>query len=339
MPVKTTSNIIWRFKSTGIRAPRKRGGKPKKYDSKQLALTIFQHISDPLHSNSTLEELQQHVWNQRAHFPGLESPPSVSWIEHLLKSNLFHSKPITLKYASLEPKSRNSPEVLEQRFEYYQWLQNLSVEEAQCLIFLDEHGFNLFTVKHRARSIQGTRSTIETPDVKCQNVTVTLAVSPVFGKISIQIIPFSTTKEIFNYFLQQLHIEWKSKSNIPGNITKLPPIIVLDNLRAHSIDASNLKLFQYHYLPKYSPFLNLAEPCNRLHKQLIRKFQREHLAEMIPYVQNLQWGEKNYSRVELLRKIGHFAWNKIQTQTINNFWGHIVSTYFNLCLKKEIIHA
>jgi len=334
MPIKTARNIIWRFKSTGMFAPQKRGtSHPVKFDKRILSPLIYQYLSDPAHSNSTLVEIQQFIWTKK------QILPSVSWIEKLLHSKLFLSKPMTLKYASIEPKSRNSPDVIQHRYEFVCWLNSLSIQQTQSIIFLDEHGYNLYTVKHRAWARQGERATVLTPTVKSQNVTVTIAVSPTFGKIAIQIVPIATTKEIFNLFLSQVHRAWITSKIIPDNLKKIPPILVMDNLRAHSTSPSNASLFNYVHLPKYSPFLNLAEPCNRAHKQNIRKYQREHIEEIIPYLQSLKWGEKSYERCELLRKIGHISWKQIPDTSIHKYWHNIIATYFPHCLHKEPIHA
>jgi len=331
MPFKTVENIIWRHKCTGEVEPKPKGGAHHiKYDKLQFVDLVFSFISD--HSNATLEEIQLYIRNCHPE----QEPPSISWIEQLLKSKLFHSKPITLKYASIEPHQRNSAEVIQQRFEFAIWINSLSISESQRLVFIDEHGYNLYTIKHRARSIQGERAVVLTPTTKSQTVSVSLAVSPVFGKIAIQIIPYSTTKETFQLFLNNLQQQWKSSEKIPLQIRQTDPIIVLDNLRSHYITQ---KQFILHYLPKYSPFLNLAEPCNRAHKQLIRKYQREHIQEIIPLLENLRWGEKTQTRIEMLRKIGHWAWNSLQDSTIHNCWHHILSCYFPDCLKKNPIKA
>jgi len=341
MPSKTAANIIWRFKTTRSRKPRKRGGAPKKFDSKKIAQFVFQYLSDPCHSNSTLEQIQHKIWTNRNLLlnENITQPPSISWISKLLSSKLFHSKPITLKFASYEPQIRNSPQVIEERFQFANMIQQLSDTEVKCILFLDEHGYNLFTVRHRARSVQGERAVVKTPTAKCQNVTVTLTVSPTFGKIHIQILALSTTTETFNYFLKTLHYEWLQSDKIPSNLKAQTPLLFLDNLHAHKILPENKDLFLYNFLPKYSPFLNLAEPVNRVHKQHIRKYQQENVSEIIPFLENLHWGEKNNARCELLRKIGHIAWNSITDSSIQNMWHHIVWCYMPNCLNKELIHA
>ena len=198
MPIKTAKNIVWRYNSTGVSEPRKRGPRTCIFEKRIIARFVLDFLSNPAHSNSTLNEIQTEIFRHKQELQISDSVPSISWIEDLLKSKLFHSKPITLKYASIEPKIRNADDVIEQRFQYVSWLQSLSIEQAQTLIFLDEHGYNLFTIKHRARSIQGERASIIAPTVKGTNVTVTLAVSPVFGKLTIQILPYATTAQTFN---------------------------------------------------------------------------------------------------------------------------------------------
>jgi len=335
MPLKTTYNIIWRYKTTGTTTPIKRGGQRTKYDSQKIADFVFSLLSNPLYSNYTLEEIQQQIFKNKGTLLISDSVPSISWLENLLKCKLFHSKPMTLKVATVEPICRNSENTLQARFEYVSWITSLSVSSAQQLIFVDEHGYNLCTVKKRARSVQGKRASVAVQLVKSQNVTVTLAVSPTYGKIFIQILQFPTTKDSFSNFLSRLHNAWVESSKIPQSLKSSSPIIVLDNLRAHFVDEEH---FQYKFLPKYSPFLNLAEPCNRSHKQYIRQYQRQHVDEILPYLEQLQWGEKLSARIELLRKIGHYAWKQISDQTIHNLWHHNISHYFPLCENKLVIH-
>jgi len=341
MPLKTTHNIIWRFKNSGVRVPQKRGGRRKLYNPCKIAQLVSEFISSSLHSNATLKEIQLYIWKHRTNIlpKEIHTPPSEKWIDNLLKSTLYFAKPFTLKYASLEPSSRNTPETLEARYDFVEWVQQLSILESQTLVFMDEHGYNMFTVKRRARAPLGEHAVVRCPTVRCQNVTVTLAVSPVFGKISIRIISLPTTKETFNLFLTQLLTDWRNSKTVPETLRQCKPILVLDNLRAHVISAENKKEFQVKFLPKYSPFLNLAEPCNRAHKQEIRKYQREHIEEVLPYVENLHWGDKTYERLEFLRMIGHKCWKKIPDSIIHDCWHHILYSYFPKCLKKDIING
>jgi len=186
MPVKTAANIISKFKSAGKTFPNPRGNSHRKYDKKKISKFLAQYLE--FHSNSTLEEMKENIWENRDVL--LEpscTAPSISWICNLLKQSLFDSKPITLKIASIDPMKRNSEETLQSRKQFVQWYNSLSDIDVKRLVWVDEHGFNFYTVKHRAWSRQGTPAVVRTPTAKGNLLSVILAVSGTFGKIFMEV--------------------------------------------------------------------------------------------------------------------------------------------------------
>ena len=87
---------------------------------------------------------------------------------------------------------RNSSEVLHERAQFVRWYKLLSEDEKNCIVWVDEQWFNLWTVTHRARSLQGIKASIPVPTTKGKNVTIILAVS-IFGKVSMLVSFFTNS--------------------------------------------------------------------------------------------------------------------------------------------------
>ena len=128
-----------------------------------------------------------------------------------------------------------------------------------------------YTVKRRAWSVQGSPAVIQNTTTKGKNISVLLSVSAEFGKIAMQAVDCSTSKATFSSFVRHVLENWQSHPHIPKKLKQLGPIIVLDNLSSHSVVT---EMAQHHFLPAYSPFLNVAEPCNHEHKLGIIKLFR-----------------------------------------------------------------
>ena len=172
--------------------------------------------------------------------------------------------------------------MIQKRVSFVLWYNSLSDDEKRCIVWVDEHGFNLWSVQHRARAKQGLKTSVQVATTKGRNVTVILAVSP-YGKVFMIPLDHATNSETFNSFLVYMKSQWINMKQIPEQ--KKGPIVVLDNLSAHNCD--ELKKTRHQWLPPYSPFLNLAEPINGDHKKGIRKLLRYY--KSIPnYLEQLQ---------------------------------------------------
>ena len=330
MPVETARTIIKNFIKTGQIEPKKRGEPHQKYDKNQIAAFLFTFISDTKNSNSTLEEIRMEISNTL--FNGAQAP-SCSWIYNLLKQPYFNSKPITLKIASMVPTRRNSPETLVERKEFVEWIQQLSATDLSRLVFVDEHGIQLYTVRHRARSVAGVPATVSVPTVKGKNVTNLLAVSVTFGKVTLMVTDEIVNSIIFTQFLTQLHKTWENSEKIPQKLKEIGPIIVLYNWSAHKVENT---LYTFHFLPKYSPFLNPTEFVNCDHKLGIRKLFH-YYKDFPEYLEQIQWGSKVKSTVKHCFQCSYMSWNCIPDSYIGKHWEHIQKTYFNSCLAKTPI--
>jgi hypothetical protein len=128
MPFSTAANIISQYKKSNKMFPKPRGSIHRKYNKLKIADFLFKYLSQPANSNSTLSEMQSEIWEHKAQL-GCKSAPSITWISNLLTESLFDSKPMTLKYASVDPVRRNSTEVLEERANFVSWYSSLSDDE------------------------------------------------------------------------------------------------------------------------------------------------------------------------------------------------------------------
>jgi len=81
-----------------------------------------------------------------------------------------------------------------------------------------------------------------------------VAVSGIYGKIFLHQTTTTVNKNVFNTFIE----EWHKNHLIPYDIRTKGPFLILDSLSVNiSSDLSNM---DHKFLPRYSPFLNLAEP-------------------------------------------------------------------------------
>ena len=103
----------------------------------------------------------------------------------------------TLKLSRQLPAERNRPEVIQRRQAYAQWF----LEEANLnhTIFIDECGFNIWTARNYGRSERGDIAYRQVCGHR--NITICLAISPVFGLVHHIIQMGGMNGESFNNFL------------------------------------------------------------------------------------------------------------------------------------------
>ena len=334
MPHHTAANILSRYRRHGILFPQ-HASMYILYNKEKIAAFLYSYFSNPDHSIATLEEVRKEIWanKHRLLHKYCSKPPSESWICELLQQSLCNAKPITLKMVSLNPLKRNTYETIEARYNFVIWIETISSNDLKRLVWVDEHGFNFYTVKRRGWAVQGSPAVIQANTTKGKNITVLLAVSAEFGKIAMHALDQSTSKTNFSSFISSVLENWNSHSHIPKKLKQLGPIIVLDNLSSHGVVS---ELAQHYYLPAYSPFLNVAEPCNRDHKLGIRKLFR-YFNKIPQKLENVQWGKKRKQKVKYLQVIAHMAWNDLPNIYPRWHWEHIKKKYFHLCKDKKDI--
>lgn len=163
--------IIRNFVKHGKRSPKSRGGKNRViYDKERIISAIKGFYLDPNNSDATLKEIQEYLLSPsvRTVLPfwnGSVRCPSAAWLGECLNHELL----FTLKIATPSPSSRNSFENKVERKKFAEWLLCL---DPRRLVFIDEHGFNLWCRRSRARSKKGDRVTIPVTIQKMVNCSV-----------------------------------------------------------------------------------------------------------------------------------------------------------------------
>jgi hypothetical protein len=138
------------------------------------------------------------------------------------------------------------------------------------------------------------------------------------------------TSTIFDTFIDGLLDSWNSNPNIPNTVKKKGPIILIDSAPIHS---KLRKGVTFKRLPKYSPFLNLAEPINRLHKFNVRKIYRYKLSVgELEKLEIAKRGTKIASKWQFIERITHLAWKLIGNEMPAKYFNYIIETYFLNCL-------
>jgi hypothetical protein len=202
------------------------------------------------------------------------------------------------------------------------------------LVWEDEHGINCWSVSKHARSLAGTRANIEVTTSKGINITIFQATSASFGKIYMMTSRVSG-KKTFTSFIDGVKSAWNESKIIPKHIKKLGPIILIDNASIHS----NHSHITVKRLPRYSPFINIAEFINRSHKNMVRKLFRRNLYDGIKYmIENSKHGEKMANKQEYMENIAHLAWNYLDNGLPFKFFNYIKEHYFQDCLNCVPIH-
>ena len=106
----------------------------------------------------------------------------------------------TRKLARRCPAERNRPDVVERRRAYAAWFLEEAIENQ--VVFVDECGFNIWTARSHGRSTRGDRAYRQVFGQKSPNITITLAVSPVFDLLHHPIHVGGMNRERFAEFLQ-----------------------------------------------------------------------------------------------------------------------------------------
>lgn len=85
---------------------------------------------------------------------------------------------LTVKRATLQPLTRNSPDNLEKRHSWIKkWAETTDMNYLQNCVFVDEAGFNINMRSPNARSIRGTPAIVETPTTRAITHTILGAIT------------------------------------------------------------------------------------------------------------------------------------------------------------------
>lgn len=278
MPSKTAFGIIERFRDTGRRCPLKRGSSSTRYNASLIMDFVCNFLSKSSYSNFILADIQALIWQKRSLLlKGCDTPPSIDWIARQLRFQLHWTR----KRATIEPQKRNNPEIIMERRNFVLWLSNLSHEDAQRLVWQDEHGVNYWTISNYGWSPKGTRVNVKVPSGKGHLLSVLQCSSIAYGKISMRTNRNSSTSQVFHSFCEEVLEAWDANTKIPPKIKALGPIMLIDGCSIHNRRFIHPRM-TFKKLPRYSPFMNLAEFVNREHKSCTKQIFRRAMFGGLP---------------------------------------------------------
>ena len=249
----------------------------------------------------------------------------------------------TPKLAHRVPADRNRADVIQRRNEYAHWF----LEEANLnhTVFIDECGFNIWTSRSQGRSRQGDRAYRQVCGQKGRNITICLAISPVFGLIYHKIQSVGMTGALFNEIQSggmtgALFNEFLENTNehLDGNETHY---LTFDGAPAHRRAAPPAENTQVKVLPPYSPFLNPVEKAISCLKAHIKTDITR------PLFQN-QINDRNAARNAQI-PLGEYRKRVLVTAAERNLrsitvekcaaWLRLMQSYMPRCLAREHIQG
>lgn len=155
----------------------------------------------------------------------------------------------TVKKLQIHGVNRNADHVKVERILYANWFLQEAIL-ATRLVFVDESGFNMWTTRSQGRSKRGTPATKVVCAQRGDNVTLLLAISPHTGVIHFEFVRTSTTKLIFQEFI----------NNAANSLPVVgETFIIMDNASVHSGAISPRADIVLKNLPPYSAPLNPIE--------------------------------------------------------------------------------
>jgi hypothetical protein len=207
------------------------------------------------------------------------------------------------------------------------------------LIYVDEHGINLWTRRNRARAPKGQRAYVTVPSQRNQNLTIIAAVSGIFGKICMSHQHGAMNGGKFGEFMETLKIAWNSSPKIPNAVRQLGFIVIFDNCRAHVENivqaALNDTQHAFRFLPPWSPFLNHIEQVFGDHKAFIKAEHIRQRPAMVA-IDVAPRGTKMADRRALLENLATSSWEQVDDNIVTNHFLHMLS-YIPRCIAEEII--
>lgn len=275
----------------------------------------------------TLEEIREKILQKFTDLTNL----STSTIWKYLDCRLITTK--LIRYVSEEA---NSPNNLQNRFDYVTFMSNLDREIKQ--IFVDETNFTILTRRNIGWSRKGERATRATTINGCKKINIIHSVSPDYGNIHTSLEDLNINSDLFDKFIRDLLLKLKEK--YPNQKF----IIIMDNARIHRPTSLQQifhedgfsEFFQLKMLPPLSPFLNPIEHVFSMIKSFVKEYLRNHNDELIATA-HLPWGQKGSARFEILKRAVVEGINSVTPQDVSRFAFHC-SSFFAQVLQHQPIN-
>ena len=234
--------IVKRATADGGQVERPRGGfRPENQKLTPYMRALCVGIVEE-HADFTLDQINAEL---RLRAPD-QRQVSISTIARALQGEL-----IVTKKLEDAPAERNNEAVKDRRQDFAQWIMNAAVNTE--MIFIDEAGINIWTKRSYGRAHRGERAVRVVAGRRGNNLTITFAISATNGVVFHDIKEGGMTGETFVNFIEAVVNAFPHDG--------LPRALIFDNAPAHR-RAGNADLPQnvsLHWLPPYSPFLNIAE--------------------------------------------------------------------------------
>ena len=312
---QTVRNIILNFRETGRREALPKGGnRPQSLSNEMIEFVVASIEEQP---TITLNEIRQKLIVQYPNW----NPCTIQTISRAIDGQL-----ITLKLSRAVPAQWNVPAVKQQRQAYAEWIMAEGME--QNLIFLDEMGCNIWTARTQARAPRGQRAVHILGGQRGRNLTVCLAVSPLWGLVYYKFIRGGMNQQEFSDFVIEL-------STIVAN----PFVLIYDNARPHLNPPQLEENQNQRHLPPYSPFLNMTERAISCLKAALkrslgnRNIQAELGNREIPHNLGINLQEH---RLRILQRLLEENMGEITQQKCQQ-WHNFSMQYVPRCLQNQDI--
>ena len=230
--------------------------------------------------------------------------------------------------------ARNSRARIEERYHYavnFEEVWNTSNNDKHRFIFVDEHGFNLWTARTFGRARRGAAANIAVPKGKHLHLTVQGAIS-IDGPILMETYTSSVNNDMYQAFLHRCMEAYHNNINIPLPARMAGPIFVADNAPCHVRSIQNMG--NHWKLPAYTPMLNPIEQVFFTHKNAIRAWFRANRG-MHCMTDFNQWGTMGQVRTGLLEQVANTTWNDLDAVSIKHNIVNMASEVINKCIQRE----
>lgn len=215
-----------------------RGGKRREKVDAEMKLFVENLLEEnPALTLKSINNLLQHRLPHKPH------------VSDRTIGNICDALLYTVKNLQLQPVNRNAIHIKEERISYANWFLQDAIL-MPFIVFVDESGFNMWTCRSQGRSKKGTPATKVVCNQRGGNVTLLLAISPQIGVVHSMFSLTSTTKLLFQEFINSV-------------VNAIPQdgrgVVVMDNAPIHSGVTSPRPDVVIKFLPPYSPPLNPIE--------------------------------------------------------------------------------
>jgi transposase len=316
-------------------APKPRGGAHNSHRFAATKPAMMEALTDLIgeQPSVTLRAMRAHLQTSFTLVPTMATISQ--WLENAL---------ITHKSIRGEPEKRNDEERIEARFQHASWWSQLSKEQSDAVVFIDEHGVSTWSHGKCGWSKKGVPCFMTVPATRGTNVSTIAAISSTLGAFYFQTVRGPVHSEEFVHFLRGCIQEWESRAG-PQHLH--PPItFVFDNLSVHGSarvrsffdsrsDGDNPNGHQCRFLPAWSPFLNPIETIFSIHKLNIRRLIDQRSQELLD-ISKKPRGTITEARFQFLEKVIGDAWAQIELRHIYGAYTD-VAKYLLLSMSRQHI--